>query len=492
MTAQFPALVVVVPLLAGPLVMLARRPAPSWLLAFAASAATLVLSALLTVQVHAGGPIRYAMGGFAPPIGIEFRIDAASTFLLLIVSAISTVVLAGARASVESEVLRERIHLFYAAWMLCLAGLVGIVATGDAFNLFVFLEISSLATYAMVAAGSDRRALLAAFQYLVMGTIGATFYLIGVAALYSATGTLNMADLAARVEPLMELRAVKMAFAFMAVGLSLKLALFPLHLWLPGAYACAPSTVSAFLAGTATKVAAYALLRAIYGIFGTQIAFDVMSVGPVLLVVSVLALFVASTVAIFQTDVKRLLAYSSVAQVGYIMLGASFGSAGPLGAGLLHLFNHALIKTTLFMVLAATALRGLPPTLEGLRGSGRHMPWTLAALVVGALSLIGIPLTAGFTSKWQLVSEALGAGQGALVGVIVASSLLAVVYVWRIVEAAYFGARPADAPPLREAPPALLAVLWLLVLGNLYFGVDTTLNLGMAREAADALVRGLR
>ena len=492
MTAHLPALVVVVPLLAGPLIMIARHPRAAWLLALVVSAVTFAMAAALAVTVGTHGPLHYALGGFAPPMGIELRVDAAATLMLVVVSFISTVVLAGAHPAVRQEIPHERTHLFYAAWMLCLAGLLGICATGDAFNLFVFMEISSLAMYALVAAGRDRRGLVAAFQYLIMGTVGATFYLIGVAALYSATGTLNMADLAARLAPVESARIVQMGFAFMLVGLSLKVALFPLHLWLPGTYTHAPGPVSAFLAGTATKVALYALLRALYDIFGAPFSFDTMSAGTLLMALAVTGIFVASFVAIFQTNVKRLLAYSSVAQVGYMVLGASYGTAAGLGAGLLHLFNHALIKTALFLAVGAAVFRGLAPTLDGLRGLGRQMPWTAAAAVIAGLSLVGVPLTAGFTGKWMLVNAAAGAGDWLIVAAIVGSSLLTVVYVWRLLEAAWFGSPDAHAKPVREAPATVLIPLWVLALANLWFGVDTTISLGLARDAATALLAGLQ
>jgi multicomponent Na+:H+ antiporter subunit D len=490
-TDHLPVLVVVVPLLAGPVAMLVRRPALAWAVAFAASAAAFGMAVLIAQRVAHAGTWSYALGGFAPPLGIEFRLDGASTLMLVVVTAISTVVLAGAHTGARREIAAERAHLFHAAWMLCLTGLLGIVATGDAFNLFVFLEISSLASYALVASGNDRRALTAAFQYLILGTIGAGFYLIGVAALYAVTGTLNMLDLATRLAPMMDLRVVKMGFAFMVVGLSLKVALFPLHLWLPGAYAYAPSPVSAFLAGTATKVAGYALLRVVFGVFGLQFAFGVMAIGPLLLALALAAVFVASTVAIYQHDVKRMLAYSSIAQIGYIVLGASYGTTEGLAAGLLHLFNHALIKTTLFLAVGCVVFRGLRPTLVDLRGIARHMPWTAGAAAIAGLSLIGIPLTAGFTGKWQLASTALAAGDWLVLAAIVGSSLLTVAYVWRLFEAALFGTPDTSRQPPREAPWALLVPLWLLALANLWFGVSTSLSLDLARRAALALTGGL-
>ncbi len=271
--AHLPALQIVVPLVSAPLCLLLRRGSLAWALALAASWAALACAALLLQQVLSTGPISYQLGGWAPPWGIEYQIDVVNGFVLLIVAAIGAVVLPYARVSVAHELPEDQQTTFYTALLLCLTGLLGVTITGDAFNLFVFLEISSLSSYVLIALGRDRRALTAAFQYLVLGTIGATFIVIGVGLLYMVTGTLNMLDLAARLPPMAESRTVLAAFAFLTVGAGLKLALFPLHFWLPNAYAYAPSVVTAFLAATATKVSIYILLRFFFTVFGTAYSF---------------------------------------------------------------------------------------------------------------------------------------------------------------------------------------------------------------------------
>lgn len=488
--AHLPALQVVLPLMAGPLCVMLRRGNLAWAVALVVSWLSLLIAALLLNQVLAHGPISYAMGGWPAPWGIEYRIDSVNAFVLVLVSAISSVLLPYARVSVADEIPADQHHLFYTAYLLCLTGLLGITITGDAFNVFVFLEISSLSTYVLISLGRDRRALTAAFQYLVLGTIGATFFLIGIGLLYMMTGTLNMADLAQRVAPIASTRPVLAAFAFITVGISLKLALFPLHLWLPNAYAFAPSVVTIFLAATATKVAVYVLLRFIFTIFGASFAFEGTPVAEILLPLALLAIFVASTVAIFQNNVKRMLAYSSVAQIGYMILGVSLASVTGLTATILHLFNHALMKGALFMAMGCVVLRLGTPTIEHMRGLGRTMPWTMAAFVVGGLSLIGVPLTVGFISKWYLVLAALERGWWPVAAMVLAGSLLAVVYVWRVVEAAYFHEPPADRGPVAEAPAAMLIPTWVLIAANVYFGIDTDLTVGVAGRAAAFLIGG--
>jgi multicomponent Na+:H+ antiporter subunit D len=322
-----------------------------------------------------------------------------------------------------------------------------------------------------------------------MGTIGATFYVIGVGLLYMMTGSLNMVDVAGRLTEIGDNRTVHVAYAFLVVGIGLKLAMFPLHLWLPNAYAYAPSAVTVFLAATATKVAVYMLLRFLFTIFGTDFPLGGVTLIYLFLPLALVAMFAASTVAIFQVDLKRMLAYSSVAQIGYMLLGISFGSVTGMTATIIHLFNHALMKGALFMVLGCVMLRTGAVSIDAVKGLGRQMPWTMAAFVAGGLSLIGVPLTVGFISKWYLVLAALEAGWWPVAIAVMASSLLAVFYVWRVVEAAYLRPAPAGRE-VTEAPLAMLVPLWVMVIATIYFGIDADLTTSVAGRAAAALIGG--
>lgn len=488
MSQHLPILQVIISLLAAPVCALLPPGRLPWLLALSASIIALVIAASLLGQVWDGTVISYALGGWAPPIGIEYRIDVLNAFILLLVAIIGTLVMLFAYHSVNREIPKQRQSLFYTAYLLCFSGLLGITATGDAFNVFVFLEISSLSTYALIAMGNDRRALTASYQYLIMGTIGATFILIGIGLLYAVTGTLNMADLAERIPQVDNIRTVSAAFAFLTVGICLKLALFPLHLWLPNAYTYAPSVVTAFLAATATKVAVYLLLRFFFTIFGNDFSFGSMHLHSVLLPLALIAIITTSIVAIFQDNAKRLLAYSSVAQIGYMILGIGFASVNGLTAGILHVFNHALMKGALFLALAAVVYRIGSCQVSAMAGLGKTMPWTMAAIVAGGLSLIGVPLTVGFISKWYLLLAALEQDLWWIAALVLLGSLLAVIYVWRIVETAYFKPAPEGQSAPAEAPASMLIPMWLLVLANIYFGIDTSLTSGAAINAAQHLL----
>ncbi len=471
---------------------LLRRSLPAWLLAVAVSWGCMFISLGLLAQVADGSVISYAIGNWPPPWGIEYRIDLANAFLLVLVSLLAAVVIIYCRDSINAELPQEQHYLFYTMFSLCLAGLLGMAATGDAFNIFVFMEISSLSMYVLIALGRDRRALMASYQYLILGTIGATFYVIGVGLLYLVTGTLNLADMAQRLPGVAEDRAVLAALAFITVGVCLKLALFPLHLWLPNAYAYAPSAVTAFLAATATKVSVYILLRFYFSVFGGSRVFAQLPMSDILLVLSLAAMFIASAIAIYQTDFKRLLAYSSVAQIGYITLGISFDSATGLTGAIVHLFNHGVTKGALFMMAGIVVLRLGGVRMDGMGGLARSMPYTSFGIVLGGLSLIGVPGTAGFISKWYLVLAALEAGQWWVAMMVVLSSLLAVVYVWRFVEIAYFREPDARVAALKEAPLGMWLPAWLMIIACFYFGLDASLTAGTAAAAADSLLQGVR
>ena len=476
---------VLVPLIAAPVcAMLPGRLLP-WLLTLAAVLSSAVITALvLPLAVEA--PLSYHFGNWPPPIGIEYRVDAVNGLLSLLIAMMALVIVPWMRLTVDREV-PERQGPFYALFLLALAGLMGITLTGDAFNVFVFLEISSLSTYALVAHGAKRGALLSAFRYLIMGTLGATFYLIGVGLLYIMTGTLNMADLAERIPEVADTRAVRAAFVFIMVGLALKLALFPLHRWLPGAYSNAPSAVTVFLAATATKVAVYVMLRMVFSVFGVEFALT-MPYEEFFLVLGGIGILFASIQAIGQTTAKRMLAYSSVSQIGYIALAVGFVSIDGLAAGLVHLFNHALMKGALFMAVGAVIYRLGTNRIEDFAGLGREMPLTMLAFVLAGLSMIGVPLTAGFISKWALLQAAIADSHWLAVAVVVIGSLLAVIYLGRIIEAAYLKPSPEGRAPVREVGPWLLLPMWILVIANFWFGIDTSLTLSTATRGAEVLL----
>jgi multicomponent Na+:H+ antiporter subunit D len=488
--AHLPALQVIIPLLGALLAAFLRRGTTAFALTLVVSWIMPFVAGAMLWQVLSTGPISYHLGGWEPPWGIEYRVDALNGFVLLLVSAVGAVIVPFAYRSVALEIAEDRRAWFYCMHLLCLAGLLGIAVTGDAFNAFVFLEISSLSTYVLIALGPDRRALVAAFQYLIMGTIGATFYVVGVGLLYLVTGSLNMVDIAARLAPAWaeNSRAVITALAFVTVGVSLKLALFPLHVWLPNAYAYAPSWTTAFLSATATKVAIYLLIRFFFSVFGVAIDLATLPVAGIMIALSLAAMLIASFVAVFQTNLKRMLAYSSIGQIGYITLGIGLANQAGLTGGLVHVANHAMMKAAMFLALGAAFLRAGTVTLGELAGLGRRMPLTMTVFTIAGFGLIGTPGTAGFISKWYLAVGALDKGWWILVFLIVASSLIALVYVGRVLEVVWLH-QPAPALVAASDPP-LSMLLPLLVFGaaTIWFGFDTEWTAGVAATSVKTLL----
>lgn len=486
---HFPVLVILIPMLCAPLCVLVDRGALAWFFSCVATGLAFFMSLDLLQVVQTSGTISYTLGGWEPPWGIEYRIDLLSAYVLILITSIAFLVMCFARRSVEQEVREQSIVPFYATLLLAISGLAGICVTGDVFNLFVFLEISSIASYTLISMGKDRRSLNAAFKYLIMGTIGATFILIGIGFLYMQTGALNMQDLASKLPELYDNRTIRAGLAFLTVGIGLKLALFPLHLWLPNAYAYAPSVVSAFLAATATKVAVYMLLRFLLGIYDMEFSLQAMPLNLILICLGAAAIISSSLVAIFQVNIKRLLAYSSVAQLGYIALAIGLANQSGITAAMLHMFNHALMKGALFLALGALVYRVGSVELQHCRGLIRQMPYTSIAIILGGLSLIGVPGTAGFVSKWYLLQATLEAGLWPLAILVLVGSLLAVIYVWKIVENLFF--QPAEQQvAVKEAPLQMLIPIWILVAANLWFGFNTEFTWGLAQQASLALTGG--
>jgi len=498
---QLPALQIMLPMVAAPLAVLLRRPLGAWWIAMMGTVGSAFIAWRLLVHVNAEGPIRYVIGGWEGPTGIEFYIDALNATVLLLVAGISAVVLLYARESINRTVPVDKQYLFYAAWLLCLTGLLGITITGDAFNVFVFLEISSLATYMLIGLGQDRRALTASFNYLVLGSVGASFILIGVGFLYAATGTLNMIDLAHRIPDAESERAVLVAFSFLTIGLMIKAAVFPLHAWLANAYTHAPIAVTCFLAGTATKVSLYVMIRFFYSIFGADYSFGTLFLNSVLLPAGILGFVLMSTVAVFQTDLRRMLAYSSVAQLGYIVSGIALASQAGVSAALVHMVNHGLVKSTLFMAVGCILYRHAHVHIPSFDQLFKRMPATCTAFILAGLGLIGIPLTAGFVTKFQLVGAMLERDLWWVAGLVLASSLLALIYIARVVEVMLFSRSRAEAPTdgtatetvtRDEAPLSMLIPMYLLLAAMFWAGINGDATLAVAGEAARSVLEGLR
>jgi multicomponent Na+:H+ antiporter subunit D len=430
-------------------------------------------------KVLAEGTLRYRLGGWAPPIGIEYVLDPLAAYMATVVTFVGFLATIYFRQSINYEA-PGRFVGAHALALLLLAGLSGIVVTGDLFNLFVFLEIASLSAYALIAIG-DRQAPVAAFRYLIAGSLAGTFYVLGVAFVYFSTGSLNMADVAQRLIPLYDSRAVHAAAVLIALAMGIKMALFPFHGWLPDAYTYAPSGVAGLIPPIMTKVAAYVLIRIFLEVFQPAFSATRLPILPVIAWVSAAGVILGSVMAIAQQDFRRMLAYSSISQVAYVGLGLGMASPLALVGALLHVVNHAFMKACLFFVAGSFRYRRGTVEISRFTGLGRSMPWTALAFTLAALSMIGVPPTGGFFSKWYLLLGALEIANGWFVAVILLSSLLNAVYFFRIVEKVYAKTKSDEDDSVNSEPPAAMLAPTLvlaggvLVLGFLNSVIVTTL-----------------
>jgi len=454
-----PALIIVIPLIAA----LLNTAVGLWKreLCYPLTLAALGVCALLSFNimdtVMTSGTISYRLGGWAPPWGIEYVIDHLNAFIAIIVAFISLIVGVYSKKSIEQEISADKIPYFYTIYLLLTVGLLGITITGDVFNIYVFLEITSLAAYALIAIGDDR-APLASFNYVIMGTIGACFYLLGVGYLYIVTGTLNMADLARLLPDLYHSKVVLASFAFFVVGVAIKIAFFPLHRWLPDAYTHAPSTVSAFVASTMTKVGAYVMIRIMFTVFEPRFSTEILPMSAILGWSAVAAIIAGSVLALSQTDIKRMISYILVAEVGYIVMGVSIGNKTAFTGAVLHILNDAFMMACLFLVIGAVVYKTGARNIHNFEGMNKKMPLTMAAFTVAAISMIGIPPTAGFFSKWYLVLGAIEAQKWVFAAALIFSSLVNAILFFRILEKVYFKGEPhilSHAKDNEDNPPLL-------------------------------------
>ena len=442
------ALLVTVPLAVAvlPLLFGLRFERAGWPIALAGTLATAVMASLLAVDVYTasttptteGQRLFHELAGYPAPYGIELVGDGLSALVALLISVVAVAVLVYDRST-------RRPNAFYSGYLLLTGGLFGMTLTGDLFNLFVFLEIVGLVTYALVAAGDSGKSAYGALKYLFLGTVGASFYLIGVGYVLVATGTLNMLDAQARLadvgytDPL-----VQAAFGFILIGFMLKIALFPLHTWQPDAYTHAPDTVTAFISALVSTTAAYALIRIGFDVFTVSFFTANPLIADAVVLLASISIVVGSLLAAMQTEIKRVFAYSSVAQFGMIVVAVGLNSRTALFGAVIHLVGHGLMKATLFMGTGLFSDAYGASTIRDYAGLAKRAPYTSGAMAVTGLALVGIPPSIGILGKWYIGLGAVESGAWSVAVVIFVSTLLSLSYVYQLVEALYF--TPLDEP----------------------------------------------
>ncbi len=420
--------------------------------------------------VAAHGPVAYYIGGWPAPWGIEVRGDGLAAIMLILICFIMFWTVVYGASSMEREITPGGSGWYCTLLLLITAGMMGLVVSGDLFNMYVMIEVVTLSGCALVLARGGREVLPAALKYLLLATIGSGFILFGIAFTYLLTGHLNLgfaaAELMASGAQYPYLNWI--ALTFMVIGLAVKAGLFPLHVWLPDAHSTAPSTSSAVLSGLVVKVYAVVVMRVFFQLYTAELL-QATDIDQILLIMSIGAILAGSFFALVQTDLKRLLAYSTVAQVGYIFLGISVFSITGLEGAIFHIAAHALMKSMLFLaagvLIAGTGSR----YINDLKGMGRAMPFAGGIFALGAFSMIGLPLLAGFISKYLLALAGWETGNYLVLPVMVLSGLLNAAYYLPVLRVLFW----EEAAPLVEktgkerGPLIALAALagGLLIMG---------------------------
>ncbi len=411
--------------------------------------ATLVLLAGLAVATVAERG-SFNMGGWEAPIGIRLRHDGLSSLLLLLINGIGALVGIYAVEYMKRYGSTVRYH---ALFLLLVAGMNGAVLAGDLFNLWVFIEIAGVASYALVAFGRAAEDLEASFRYTVLGSLASTLILVGIVLVYAVTGTLDLAHVAAGLGEVGRTGPVLLAVGLFLAGLALKAALVPFHAWLPDAHPAAPAPVSAILSGVLIKaIGVYVIARLVFNVLGAT-----PEVLAALRWLGLLSMVVGGLLAVRQQDIKRLLAYSSVGQVGYVVVGLGLGTSLGLAGALFHLVNHAVCKSLLFLDAGAVERAAGTRDLEKLGGLAEAIPVARRTALIASLSIAGVPPFGGFWSKLLIVVACIDAGQLGLAIAAVAFSVVTLAYQLRLQRGCFERPAPSTGAEVVPGTPALMA-----------------------------------
>ena len=479
---HLPILTIAIPLFSAFLISISmgRNNKGVYLLLVAAMFGTFITAYMTLLQViKSNVAIHYQLGGWQPPFGIELVIDHLSGMMLVLISGIAFLTAVYSFHPVKKNI-ADRIHHYYTLYCLLVSGLLGMAATGDAFNLYVLLEISALASYALLAS-SRGLAYFSTFKYIIMGTIGAGFYLLGIGYLYIMTGSLNMADLSGLLSHDLMLSSItiKIGFILMIIGIWIKMAFFPLHGWLPNVYTYATTTTSSLIAPLMTKVSVYIMIRLMFSIFSVQFVFHTLQYSQVVIWLACAAIFFGSVNALSQRNLKRMLCYIIVAEVGYMVGGVWLGNESGLTGAVYHILADSMMTLCLFMAAGAFLFQTGRESIDAMTNIFRKMPITAIVFLVGGFSIIGIPPTCGFFSKWYLITGAIQADQWIFVVSLIFSSLINCIIFFRIIEIGYFpkfqkGKKKDDdnddkvkinEVPLTMLIPMVITAISLIVIG---------------------------
>ena len=447
----------------------------------AALAFNLVISLLLLPKVLEN-PVIVSIGDWQPPFCINLVAGPVGVLFSAIIALVGLLVSIYALDYIK-EGPTEKYHMLY---LLLLTGATGVVLTGDIFNLFVFFEILCISSYALVAYLRERSGIESAVKYLIQGAVGSSLLLIGIGLLYGQFGTLNMADIAENIKSVSPI-SVFVPMVLIITGLGVEAAIFPLNAWLPDAHSSAPSSISAILSGIAIEVGLYAVVRVIFTIFGAS------SILLFLALLGILTLLLGEMCAFSQNNIKRMLAYSSIGQIGLILFALAIATSYGVTGGLFQLVSHTLAKALLFLAAGYMIYQTGSLQISALEGMGKKMPLTCLAFTIGAFSLVGLPPFIGFPSKFLIVRAALSTEETifiVLISLVLLGTVIEGAYFFRVVQVLYFkGEKPN--PPGKEAPIAALIPMFIFVVLIIVIGVYPKLITGVLNSAASELLNRL-
>lgn len=446
-----------------------------------------ILSSIIFVFVKNSEAYVYNVGHFGAPVGIEFYVGNIEVLLATVFTFVAVMITWFSIYSIDGDVKESRISLYYLLVNILIASILGLLYTNDIFNAFVFVEIGTIASCGIIVVKDKKENIKATLKYLIMSSLGSGLLLMGIAFLYSITGQLNLTYMHEALIKVYENypNAILISLGIFTIGIGVKAAMFPLHSWLPDAHSSAPTSSSAILSSLVLKGYVYLLIKIFYRVFGL----DIVTQFPVLriiLILGSLGMIMGSIFAIFQKELKRVIAYSSVAQMGYIFFGIGLGTELGFTIAIFHMIGHAVTKSALFLISGAIIHNSGHKNVEDLKGIGKEMPLCLFLFLMCALSMVGIPVLPGFVSKWYLALATIETGELIFIIVILASSLLNAVYYFPIIINGFFGednlkdkVYKSKEKKLKEMIPVILLVLSMIFVGMVSKNIISIIESGL-------------
>jgi multicomponent Na+:H+ antiporter subunit D len=459
----------------------------SWLFATVIMLATCVISLLLFKLSLGSLPVFYNLGDWSFAIGIEYKLDKLNSFFMLLVSSLAFLNILAMRSLTAYEIDEEKYPLFFGLFLIAITGLLGIAISNDIFNIYVLLEVNAIASYALVASGTKKESKKAAFEYLIFGTIGSTLILFGIGFIYALVGSLNLTQISQIMPGLLDNNAAIAGITLIILGVLMKAALFPLSSWLVNIYQGAPSFVSSILASCSNKIGIYLLLRFFFDVFKlNQYSFEYLEI--ILLVTAMVAIFVCAFFALKQTNIKRYLAYSSLSQIGFIILSIALASKISISGALIYSLTHALEKTALFLAIGyMVSYYTNSEEIDDFAGLARSRPFISVLVIINLLSTVGIPLTAGFVGKWQILKATLASDIWYILIVSIAV-LFTFSYIFKFVELLIIQKPKSEVQPSSRGVLCLGVITFMTML-NLYIGMNHQYLLDIVNQISQIMIK---